>query len=319
MGAVSGLLPVGWEVTVASAAVAFAVPLLLAAVGECIAERAGVLNLGVEGLMLCAALAAVAVSHAAGSGWAGLGAAVPAALLPGALFGYLTAYRRANQIVAGTALNLLALGVTGTVYAALTRQAAAAGASRLLGVRLPDWPVPGLASLPVVGPTLFSGNALAYAAFLSVPVAAVVLFRTRVGLELRAAGEHPRAAEAAGVDVARTRFLAVLVGAAMAGLAGAFLTVGHVVSFAEGMTAGKGFIALALVIFGRWNPWGVLAGTVLFSLAWGFGTALSAQGRGRPEEVFLLALPYVATLIALLFRTGRTAAPAALGQADAAR
>jgi simple sugar transport system permease protein len=107
---------------------------------------------------------------------------------------------------------------------------------------------------------------------------------------------------------------AVLAGAALAGAAGAFLSIGHVVTFAENMTAGRGFIALALVIFGRWNPWGVLAGAGVFSLAWGMGTALSAHGRGRPEEVFLLALPYAASLAALLFRAGRTAAPAALAQ-----
>jgi general nucleoside transport system permease protein len=307
-------LPDAWLVTLASAAVAFAVPLLLAAVGECLVERAGVVNIGVEGMMLAAALAAVVASHACGSSWLGLLAALAAAAALGALFGVLVVYRNVNQVVAGTAINILALGLTGAGYFTLTRRLAAEGQSRLVGVKLPDWPLPGLEALPVVGPTLFRANLLVYAAFLLVPLCAVLLYRTRLGLQVRSVGEKPAAAEAAGIPVRRVRFLAVLVGAALAGAAGAFLAIGHVVTFAENMTAGKGFIALALVIFGRWSPWGVLGGTAVFSLAWGFATVLSSQGRGRPEEVLLLALPYLATLAVLVFRSGRTSAPAALAQ-----
>jgi ABC-type uncharacterized transport system permease subunit len=308
------VLPAGWGETLASAAVAFAVPLILAGVGECITERAGVVNIGVEGMMLTAALAAVAVSHAAQSPWAGLAAGVAAAALVGWVFGLLTVYRGVSQVVAGTALNLLALGATGAVYFTLTQRLAAAGGSRLVGARLPDWPLPGLAALPGLGPTLFSGNVLVYAALAAAPLAAWALYRTRPGLQLRAVGEFPRAAEAAGANVQRTRLAAVLAGAALAGCGGAFLAIGHVVTFGENMIAGKGFIALALVIFGRWNPWGVLGGAVLFSTAWGTATVLATQGRGRPEEVILLALPYLATLAALVLRSGRTAAPAALAQ-----
>jgi len=307
-------LPQGWALTLASAALAFAVPLLLAGVGECIAERSGVLNIGVEGEMLVGALAAVVGSYYTGCAWLGLAAGMAAAMLLGGVFGGLSIYRGANQVVVGTALNLLALGGTGAAYYALTQRLAASGADRLEGIKLPDWPLPGLSALPVLGSTLFQGNALVYASLLLVPVVSLVLYRTRLGLQLRAVGEHPAAAEAAGVDVRRMRFGAVLAGAAMAGMGGAFLSIGHVVTFAENMTSGKGFIALALVIFGRWRPAGVAVGATVFSLAWGLGAVFSTQGRGRPEEVFLLALPYLATLAALVVRPGRTTGPAALAQ-----
>lgn len=305
-------LPQGWLLTLASASLAFAVPLLLAGVGECLTERAGVINIGVEGEMLVAALAAVVVSHATGCAWLGLAAGMLAAMALGLLFALVAVYRNANQVVAGTALNLLALGATGAVYITLTQRLAAQGATRLVGVKLPDWPLPGLASLPVLGPTLFSGNLLVYTAFLVVPLATLFLQRTRWGLQLRSVGEYPQAAEAAGVNVRLLRLLAILLGAALAGTAGAFLSIGHVVTFAENMTAGKGFIALALVIFGRWRPWGVAAGAAVFSIAWGLGAVFSSQGSGRPIEVVLLALPYLATLAALTLRSGRTTGPAAL-------
>ena len=307
-------MPDLWPVTLASAALAFAVPLLLAGIGECLVERAGVINIGVEGLMLVAALASVLLSYVTGSPWAGLVGGVAASVTLGALFGVITVYRNANQVVVGTAINILALGLTGVFFGAVTRALAAQGTSRLVGVKLPDWPLPLLTSLPILGPTLFRGNVLVYLAFLLVPLTAALLYRTRLGLVLRAVGEHPGAAEAAGTDVRRFRFGTILAGAALAGLGGVFLAIGHVVTFAENMIAGKGFIALALVIFGRWTPWGVLTGTAVFSLAWGMATVLGSQGRGRPEEVFLLALPYIATLAALVFRTGRTTAPAALSQ-----
>jgi general nucleoside transport system permease protein len=313
-GAASTWLPEGWAVSLVAAAVAFAVPLLLAAVGECIVERAGIINIGVEGMMLTAALAAVAVSGAAGSSLAGVGAGAGSALALGVLFGVFVVLRRANQVVTGMAINLLALGLTGAIYFSLTRRAALAGSGQISGVKLPDWPVPGLSALPLLGDPLFSANALVYLAFLAVPVGAFFLQRTRPGLRLRAVGEKPEAAEAAGVRVQTWRFAAVLVGALCAGLGGTFLAIGHVVTFGENMIAGKGFIALALVIFGRWSPWGILLGAALFSLASGFGTVLGSQGRGRPEEVFLLALPYVATLVVLIAQPGRSRAPAALGR-----
>lgn len=306
-------LPDAWALTLASAALSFGVPLLLAGIGECLVERAGVINIGVEGLMLAAALAAVLASSAYQCAWLGLLAGMGAGAVGGLLFGWLTVYRNANQVVAGTALNLLSLGLTGAIYGTLTQRLAEQQVSRLIGVKLPDWRIPGLSELPALGPTLFSGNFLVYFAFMCVPLAAWFLYRTRLGLQLRATGEYPPAVEASGTDVRRLRLMAVIVGAMLAGLGGVFVAIGHVVTFGENMIAGKGFIALALVIFGRWNPWGVLAGAAVFSLGWGFAVVLGAQGRGRPEEVFLLALPYAATLLALVFRSGRSGSPQALG------
>lgn len=306
-------LPDAWQATLLSAAVAFAVPILLAALGECLVERAGVINIGVEGLMLAATLAAVAGSNATHSPWVGLLCGAGAAAVLGAGFGWVTLYRGADQVVAGTALNLLAVGLTGASYFSLTQSLAARGLNRLEGAKLPDWRIPGLADLPLVGP-LFNANVLSYLAFALIPATWFFLFRTRAGLQLRAVGEYPAAAEATGANVLLVRLAAVVTGAALAGLAGVFLSIGHVVTFAENMTAGKGFIALALVIFGRWNPWGVAGGTLVFSLAIGAATVMSTQGRGRPEEVVLLALPYLATLAALIFRPGRTTAPAALAK-----
>lgn len=307
-------LPDRWVESLLSTAVAFLIPLLLAGVGECLAERSGVLNIGVEGLMLAGALAAVAASWATGSAWVGMLAALGTAVVLGAAFASLAVYRRVDQVVAGTALNLLAMGLTGAVFFTLNRWVAEHGGSRLVGVKLPDWPLPLVRDLPLLGPILFRSNLLVYLALASVPAAAWWLWRTRPGLALRATGESAGAAAAAGIPVRRTRFLATLVGAGLAGLGGAFLSVGHVPAFAENMTAGKGFIALALVIFGRWNPWGILGGGLVFALATGMTTVLATQGRGRPEEVLLLALPYVVTLAALLFRSGRSHAPAGLAQ-----
>ncbi len=314
MGSFIGLaLPGGWAETLLSSALAFAVPLVLAGVGECVCERGGVLNIGLEGMMLSAAFLAVLASHATGSPWLGVAAAVAGAIILGSVFGWLVIHRAANQVVVGTAINLLALGLTGVWFGVASARLAVTGA-QLRGIRLPDWSIPVLADLPVVGPTLFRANILLYVAALVVPLSAFVLTRTRLGLQLRAAGEHPVATEAAGSSVVALRWGGVLVGAALAGLAGAFLAIGHVASFADNMTAGKGFIALSLVIFGRWNPWGVLAGAAVFSLAVGCANVLGTQGRGRPEEVLLLALPYAATLMALLLRTGRRGGPAALGR-----
>lgn len=316
LGSLSGLASFSgpaW-LTLLSAMLAFAVPLLFAATGECITERAGVLNIGVEGLMLGASLAAVAFSRLAGCAWAGLGAGVGVAVLLGAVFAWTVIERRANQVICGTALNLLCLGLTGVIFGVVSARLAGDG-GQFSGVKLPGWPAPFFSGLPALGPTLFSSNVLVYAALLVAPLASFWLFRTRSGLLVRAAGEAPGAVDAMGAEVRRIRWAAVLAGSGFAGLGGCALTIGHVASFQENMVSGRGFIALALVIFGRWTPIGVAGGVLLFSLAWGLATLMSAQGRGRPEEVWLLALPYAATLVVLVFlrRARGAGAPASLG------
>lgn len=305
--AVAGLLGAG---------VRMATPLLFAGLGEVLTERAGVLNVGLEGVMLVGAFGGAVGAFLGGSPWVGLCAGMAAGSLLAALFALWTVYRRADQVVVGTAINLLALGLTGVFWHAVPHLSGVSqGAFRapaFAGVA-----VPGLSSLPVIGPAFFSRdsgiNILVYVALALVPLTAFVLYRTRLGLQLRAAGEHPQAAEAAGADVLRLRFATVVVAGALAGAGGVFLAIGHLNTFVEGMVAGRGFIALAVVIFGRWSPWGVLGASLLFGLAQGAEFALGARGTGLPPEA-LRALPYLATLVALVLRFGRTAAPAALAQ-----
>jgi simple sugar transport system permease protein len=290
--------------SVLQSSAATATPLLLAALGENVVQRAGVVNVGLEGMMLVGAFFAVvgarqSNTHLTGSPYAGILLAVVAAVLLAALFALFVLKLTANQVVIGVVLNLLAVGLTGTLYRALfglTGAFLAATTSAL----------PGL-------PWLFGQNLLPPLALLAVPVLALFLFRTRAGLELRACGEHPAAAEAAGVSVVRVRAAALLFGGAMAGLAGAYLSIGENHTFVDNMSAGRGFIALAIVTSGRWNPWGCMAMAVLFGLAQALQFLLQARGLHVPYQLFV-ALPYVVTLLVLSIGGRWAAAPAALGQ-----
>lgn len=293
--------------TIFSSALALAVPLLLAAVGECLVERSGVINIGVEGQMLMSAFAAVSVAHLTGSVWAGAAAAMLIGTAAAVVFAAVTIYRGANQVIAGSVMNLFAYGVTGSLFHSLTTQLAAAGKSRLAAGLLPSVTIP----LPHAE---LSAPVTTYLAIVCAPLAAWWLFRTRAGLRLRAAGENPSAADASGAAVRRIRLGALAAGGLLSGLAGTALTLGHVPAFSDNMTGGKGFVALALVIFGRYHPAGIAAGVAFFSLMWGGATLMASRGHGRPEEVFLLALPPAATLLALALVSRRSAAPAALGQ-----
>jgi simple sugar transport system permease protein len=296
--------------SVLGAAISMATPLLLAALGETLAERAGVLNVGLEGMMLAGALAGAAGAYAARSPWVGLGCGLVAGLLAAALFGALAVYRGVDPVVVGTGVNILCLGLTGVFFRALQTQL---GGGALLAPTLPAMDVPLAASLPVVGEALFRRNALVYTAWALVPLLHLFLFRTRMGLCLRAVGEEPTAAAAAGIAVLRFRFGAVLASGALAGVAGVYLAIGHSNTFLEGMTDGRGFIALAVVIFGRWMPWGVLAAALVFGLAQGLQFAFQARRLPVPYQLFQ-ALPYLVTLGALVLRTGGTQAPTALAR-----
>jgi ABC-type uncharacterized transport system permease subunit len=290
------------------AAVRLAIPLLLAALGELIVERAGVINIGTEGMMLCGAFAGFAVGAATGSPWLGVLGAAGAAALVGALFGIFVVLRRADQIVVGTAINLLALGATGLAARALYAGAIPTGPS-FSPVALP-W----LAQLPVIGPALFHQNALAYLALTAAALLAFWLARTRPGLRLRAVGESARSADVEGVDVVRVRLGAILVGSALAGVAGAALSLAQSNTFTEGMTAGRGFIALTIVIFGRWRAGGVVGAALFFGAATAVAHRLQARGTDLPYQVSLM-LPYVLTLLVLALATGRSRSPGDIGKA----
>ena len=301
--------------TVLTSGVVMAVPLLLAALGELFAERAGVINVGLEGMMLVGALAGVAGAFFSHSAWVGVLAGVASGAAMAALFALVAVSRGADQVVAGTALNLLALGGTGAAFRAITERLPVP----LIAPTFPALAVPVLVRLPMFGEGFFHRNVLAYVAYSLVPLSALALFHTRWGLKLRATGENAAAADTMGVNVPWTRWGAVLLGGMLAGLGGVFLAIGHVRTFSEDMIAGRGFIALAVVIFGRWNPWGIGAAALLFGLAQGLSYSFQALNLRAPYQVFL-ALPYLVTLAALVVRghprggSWRSSAPAGLAQ-----
>jgi ABC-type uncharacterized transport system permease subunit len=282
-------------------------PLLFASLGELIAERAGVINIGIEGMMLTGSFAGFWTALSTGNTLLGIAAGVLSAVAMALVFGLLTVRSRADQIVVGTAVNLIAIGLTGSLY----RGIFGTNGSALMVKMLPPIPLPGLSRLPVIGPALFRQNALVYLGILLVPVVAFALYRTGAGISLRAAGEEPKAADAAGVDVLRVRLTATLIGGALAGLGGAYLSLASANTFTEGMTAGRGFIALAIVIFGRWSPWGALWASLLFGATDALQFALQSQGYAIPYQL-LLALPYVASLVILTVSSGKSRGPAAL-------
>lgn len=291
-----------------AATVRTATPLALAAFGELLVERAGMINIGLEGAIIAGAFGALvgASVHGVAMGWAG---AAAAGLLVGALFALCVVGIRADQIITGTALTLLGLGATGALYRALYGTSGAA-------LRLPTSApvrIPGVAALPVVGEALFAQPAVTYLAYLLAPALAWWMARTHAGLSLRAVGERPAAAEAAGVSLSRVRTLAVLAGGLLGGLAGGTLVLAQAGTFAENMSAGRGFIAIAIVVLGRWRPTGIALGALLFGGASALQFAFQAMGWRVPYQLFL-GFPYLLTLAVLAGAAGRARAPAALGK-----
>jgi ABC-type uncharacterized transport system permease subunit len=285
-----------------------ATPLLLAATGETVTERAGVINLGLEGMMLAGALAATLGASAVGP-WTGLALAVLAGMLLAAAFAAIAIGARADQIIAGTALTLGAVGLTGTIY----RHAYGTGGAGLALPTLAPVPIPLLSRVPILGPALFDQPAPTYLALVALPVVWWVLFRTRPGLALRATGEGAAMARAAGVRTGLVRTAATIVGGGFAGLAGATLVLAQVGTFAEKMTAGRGYVAIAIVVLGRWHPAGVAIAALLFGAATALQYVFQALGLAVPYQLFLM-LPYVLTLLALAGAVGRVRAPADLGK-----
>ena len=310
--AVAGAYAAGADVVLGgflAAAVRVATPLLLAATGETVTERAGVINLGLEGMMLAGALAATLGATAAGP-WTGLALAVLTGMLLAAAFAAIAIGARADQIIAGTALTLGAVGLTGTIY----RQAYGTGGAGLALPTLAPVPIPLLSRIPILGPALFDQPAPTYLALVALPVVWWVLFRTRPGLALRATGEGAAMARAAGVRTGLVRTVATIVGGGFAGLAGATLVLAQVGTFAEKMTAGRGYVAIAIVVLGRWHPAGVAVAALLFGAATALQYVFQALGLAVPYQLFLM-LPYVLTLLALAGAVGRVRAPADLGKA----
>lgn len=285
-----------------------ATPLAFAALGELVAERSGVINIGLEGAIIAGCFGAL-VAGSAGGTLLGFSGAAIAGIAMAAVFAMFVVRLRTDQIITGTALTLLGLGLTGTLHRALFGDA---GAPIDLPTLTPAR-IPLLADLPVVGRALFAQPLTTYALYAIVPALAWWMRRTHAGLALRATGEDPNAARAAGVRVARVRWGAILFSGAMAGLSGGTLVLSQVGTFGEGMSAGRGFIAISIVVLGRWSVVGTTLAALVFGGAFALQYAFQATGWSLPYQVFLAA-PYVLTLVLLASLRGRTAAPASLGR-----
>lgn len=287
-----------------------ATPLLLAATGELVVERSGVLNLGVEGMMIMGAVAGFGAAMATGSPWLGVLAAIAVGTLFSLLFAFLTLTVATNQVATGLSLTLLGLGLSGML---------GTGFVGLPGARLPNLAIPGLTDLPVVGRLLFGQDPLFYISIALVAAVSWFLFRTRAGLTLRSIGDSHASAHALGLRVIRIRYLAVMFGGACAGLAGGQLSLVYTPQWVENMSAGRGWIALALVVFASWRPLRVLAGAYLFGAVWIGQLHAQAFGLRAPPQL-MSALPYLATVVVLVIisrnkRLTMMNTPAALGQA----
>lgn len=290
-----------------TASIRLATPLALTAMGGVYSERSGVFNIGMEGMMLSGAFVAIATSYYTGSVIAAAVAAMAAGALLSLVHAYLAISRRANQIIVGAAINLLALGLTNFLYRALF---GATGRERVAG--FPQLKIPILGDIPVIGPMLFNHSIAVYIAYVLPFIAWYVLFRTTWGLNVRAVGEYPQAADAAGVSVLRVRYLSVMLSGAMAGLGGAALSLGAVRYFTQGMTAGRGFIVLGALVFGKWNPILVAVACLFFGAADALQLRAQTFGFAIPHQFFVM-LPYLLTIAALVGFVGRTVAPQSLG------
>jgi ABC-type uncharacterized transport system permease subunit len=287
------------------------VPLTLGALSGVLCERSGVINVAIEGQFLVAAFAGAMVGSATTNLWLGLVAGVVVGGLVGALLAVLAIRYQVDQIVVGVVLNLFALGLTGflTDRVLIPHQTTLNTPNVFSPIEIPV-----LSKIPVIGPVLFDQNIFIYLMYVLLVVVHVALFHTRWGLRVRAVGEHPRAADTVGIRVLAVRYRNVILGGMMAGLGGAYFTLGSVGSFAKNMTSGRGFIALAAMIFGHWSPFGAFAAALLFGFADALQSILAVLNVPIPSQ-FLLMAPYVATILAVAGLVGRVRPPAADGKA----
>jgi len=285
-----------------------ATPLIFASLGEMFAERAGVLNLGIEGIMLLAAMGGFTVAYFSGSLWLGLCAAILVGMAAGGLMGLLTVTLGLSQHVSGIGVTLLATGFAFFFYRLIFGQPGTPPSV----VSFQTVAIPLLVDIPIVGRVLFDQFILVYAGLLLVPLSAFLLFRTPWGLSLRTVGENPRAADSAGVNVAAMRYQALMLSGALMGVAGAFLAMAQFNAFTFGVISGRGWVCIALVVFGQWNPWKCAAGALIFALIDTLQLRLQASNViDVPYQVFLM-LPFVLTIVAMAAVSRNARAPAAL-------
>jgi general nucleoside transport system permease protein len=296
--------------SLASSAVVAAIPLMFAGAGELVAEKSGVLNLGVEGMMLMGAVTGYAVTAITGNPWLGIVASIVAGVLMSLIFAFLTITMLANQVATGLSLTIFGIGLSAYVGKPYTSAAVRASIDVL--------PIPGLASIPVVGPAFFMLTPLGYLAFIMFGVIGWFLYRTRAGLVLRSVGESPSVAHSVGFPVVGVRYGATLFGGGMAGIAGGYYSIVYLHLWQEQLTSGRGWIALALVVFATWRPGRLLIGALLFGAVMALQFYAQAIGVPIPTQ-FLAMLPYLATVVVLVLisrnpNTIRLNAPASLGK-----
>jgi len=291
------------------ATIRWATPFALAALGECVSERAGVINIGLEGSIIAGALGATVAAGLFGP-TAGFAVGAVSGLAVALCFALFAVVMRADQIITGTAITMFALGLTGTLYRVIY---GASGVS-LTTPTTAAVAIPGLSAIPFVGRALFAQPPITYVLYGLIGLVAWWLARTQSGLALRAVGERPEAAAAAGISPVRVQFAAVLFAGAMAGLAGGTLVLAQAGTFVEQMSAGRGFIAIAIVVLGRWRPLGVAAASLLFGAAYTVQNLFQSLGLSEVPYNLFLAVPYVLTLVVLAAARGAASAPASLGR-----
>ena len=304
------LFSITFIVALLSASIRLTVPILFAALGGMYSERSGVNNIGLEGFMLMGAFTGVVGAYYSGSPWIGIIAAMVSGVFIAGIFAFATVKVKINQIVSAVATNLLAVGLASYFFRALfgitTVPITVESFSPLK--------IPILSDIPILGDILFSHNILVYICFLLVPISSFILYKTSWGLSIRTVGEHPMAADTVGISVDRLRTICVLISGGLAGLGGAFLSLGQFNMFVDNMVSGRGFIAVAAVIFGKWSPKGILLASLLFGFADALQIRVQMMDAINIPYQFLLMFPYVLTIIAVTGIVGKSEAPRALGK-----
>lgn len=286
-----------------------AVPILLASLGEVFSERAGLVNIGLEGIMAVGAFTAFAVGKVTGNLWVGLLAGMAAGVVVNMIYAFCTVTLCSDQVVTSMAINILAPAVALFGYNLFV----GSNPDNATGAQMPSIAIPGLSDIPVIGNGLFNQSLLAYLAFLLVPVVWFFFKRFRAGLSFRSVGENPQAAETLGINVVRVKYIACVVCGALAAAGGAFLTICYTPIYTDGIVAGRGFIALATVIFGRWSAVGVMLASLLFGFFDGLNVALQASFQSAPVMFFKM-IPYIFTIVALMFFGSKHGGPKANGK-----
>ena len=286
-----------------------AVPILLASLGEVFSERAGLVNIGLEGIMAVGAFTAFAVGKVTGNLWIGLLAGMAAGVVVNMIYAFCTVTPCSDQVVTSMAINILAPAVALFGYNLFV----GSNPDNATGAQMPSIAIPGLSDIPIIGNGLFNQSLLAYLAFLLVPVVWFFFKRFRAGLSFRSVGENPQAAETLGINVVRVKYVACIVCGALAAAGGAFLTICYTPIYTDGIVAGRGFIALATVIFGRWSAVGVMLASLLFGFFDGLNVALQASFQSAPVMFFKM-IPYIFTIVALMFFGSKHGGPKANGK-----